>query len=398
MKLTTLLLTGFAALFAASSASAQTLINISGSTAFRAAAHDGILAALGGSGTVTYAYTGGTLGSADKAIFSGTVSGNAVIVRTNWSGSTEGIADLATQVAQPFLNDDTGVVARSTGGGTANIADDGSKTESDTVQFAFSDVDKALSNNPTATLDGAPAGVIAFRFVASKVTGGHSITNVTDQMVEALFSTGQLKASMLTGNIADDPVANPGTGYYVLPFGRNNGSGTRATGLAETRYGPFRTLSQYGVNPTITGSGSSIVMTNAGTLGNGGQSSGGTLRNFLSANTDSVTVGGSPFKVVALGWLGVSDANTAITQGGIECTYNGVLYSADKVKNGQYTFWGYLQLYSLPLSGLSAAHNAFNTAVRAQLANPAVLGSAGIALSDMKVTRGGGDGGLVSPN
>lgn len=375
---------------AAANASAQTVINITGATAFRTAAHHSIIAALGGPGTAEFAYSGTDAAGATRAIYSGNIGVTPVIVRTSWSGSTAGIADLATGATQTFLNDDEGIVDRTVAGNPSQTA-----LEPDVVHFAFSDVEKTISNHATATLGGGPVGVVPFRWVASKTPGTpHGVLNITDQQVEALFSTGQLPLSVFTGLVADDPVATPLTGRYVLPFGRNDGSGTRATALAETKYGPFRTLSQYGADTTISGSGSGITMTNAGTLGNGGQSSGGSLRNFLSANTETVMIGAQgPFSVVGIGYLSISDSNTAISQGGIELAYNGVFYSVDNVTSGRYTFWGYQQLYHLPV--LSPAQQAFDTALRASI--PANIGTAGIAISAMKVTRGGGDGGLVSP-
>ena len=97
MKFKTILLAGLAAMAVTSSASAQTVINITGATGFRAAAHQAIIAILGGAGTVKYCYVGSSINNANQAIFEGAIGGNPYIIRTRQSGSEAGIHDVATQ-------------------------------------------------------------------------------------------------------------------------------------------------------------------------------------------------------------------------------------------------------------------------------------------------------------
>ena len=102
MKNTTkLIATGFAAFTLAGAAYSQTtIVNITGATAFRAAANTSIIALLGGAGTTEYTFdttTGASAGATNRAIYRGTVTGipGTVIVRASWSGSTAGIAAVA---------------------------------------------------------------------------------------------------------------------------------------------------------------------------------------------------------------------------------------------------------------------------------------------------------------
>ncbi|MCB1231833.1 MAG: hypothetical protein KDN19_16310 [Verrucomicrobiae bacterium] len=382
MKFKTLLIAGAVALLgSATGFTADVEINFTGSTAFRSAAHATILDVLGGQGVATYAFDGSTLGGAGKALFEGTFNGKTYLIRTSWSGSTAGIASVADQTDINVI--DEGTVTLTTAGTQLS----GAATKAVKAQFSFSDVGVALSSNPTANLGGGPVGVVPFAFFAS-ATAPAEVDNMTDQIFAALYSGGQMPLSTWTNNPADDPVANPGTGRYVLPFGRDAGSGTRATTLAETQYGAFTQVLQYGEDTAFGGAGQPV--TNLGTIGNGGQSSGGTLRNIISA--DFSNVGG--FNFVAIGYLGAADGATVIQNGGKMLKYNGVDFSIDNIINGSYTFWGYQQLLTIPV--LDADQQAFDTALRAAIPNN--LGSNFVAISAMKVTRNGGDGGPVSPN
>lgn len=106
MKFKISLLAGLAALGFASDASAQTVINITGATAFRAAAHNAIINLLGGSGVTQYGYAGSSISNANHAIFSGTIGGNPFIIRTSQSGSTAGIRDVVEANPLTYLQDE----------------------------------------------------------------------------------------------------------------------------------------------------------------------------------------------------------------------------------------------------------------------------------------------------
>lgn len=413
MKFKISLLAGLAALGFASSASAQspTTINITGATAFRAAAHNAILSILsdGGATQVKYCWVGsaGTSGflNSNKIIAEGTIGGQPYIIRTNQNGSTQGIASVATQTTPPsaYLSASLTALDRVVGG--ANLASDSGKTEAGVIgRFAFSDVDQAISNNPTPVLPGAPVGVVPFVFIAG-VGAPAGLTNMTDQLHDAQWSTGQLPLSMYTGNPADTRL--------VLNTGRNNGSGTRATILAETQYGPFRNVVQWGgpnSAANVAGSEGTGTVNWLQNLANSGYNSNSWVRQVLSRTTANVTVGtdGSGNggvagqNIVMVSYLTLSDAAaiTTITGGaGVGAralTYNGVPYSEANVKNGSYTLWGYQQFYAS--ADITAAEQIFFDAFTAAI--PPTLDPllTGIPIPDMNVTRNGGDGGPISPN
>jgi hypothetical protein len=100
MKLKSLLI-GASALGFAASAQAQTVINITGATAFRSAAHSAIMASFNQSGalgtTWNYAHNHASNGaSAGRAIYKGTFPGisGTTVIRTSWTGSVEGVRAL----------------------------------------------------------------------------------------------------------------------------------------------------------------------------------------------------------------------------------------------------------------------------------------------------------------
>lgn len=405
MKFKISLLAGLAALGFASQASAQapTVINITGATAFRAAAHTAIINILGGTGVTQYGFAGTSISNANHAIFSGNIDGQPFIIRTSQSGSTAGIRDVVQANSLVYLKTDlVGTADLSISGvqiaASIGAATTANKTETAIARFSFSDVDQAISNNPTPVLPGAPVGVVPFVFIAN-VGAPAGLTAMTDQLHEAQWSTGQLPLSMYTGNPADTKL--------VLNTGRSNGSGTRATILAETQYGPFRNVVQWGgpddntnvAGPEGTGTVSSLAL-----RGNGGYSSNSFVRQNLARTSTNVTVDGTPGQdVVIVSYLTLSDA-VAISDvsgpgtgvGAKALTYNGVAYSEDNVKNGKYSLWGYQQFYG-PIGitgGEQTFFDSFTAAIPATL-NPL---STGIAIPDMNVTRNGGDGGLISPN
>lgn len=411
MKIKISLLAGLAALGFASTASAQTVINITGATAFRAGAHIAIRSILsdGGATQVKYCWVGnagenGFLNS-NRIIAEGTIGGQPFIIRTNQNGSTQGVASVANQTTPPNFGylDVAGTAADRIVGGqnlsaAAVDAPGSGKIENGVIgRFSFSDVAQEISNTPTPVLPGAPVGVVPFVFIAN-VGSPASITNMTDQLHDAQWSTGQLPLSMYSGNPAD-------SGVFVLNTGRNNGSGTRATILSETQYGPFRNVVQWGGpndSSNVAGSEGTGTVTTLTNKGNGGYSSNSFVRQNLARTTANVSVDGVPSSVHLVSYLTLSDASaiTTITGGaGVGAralTYNGMAYSEDKVKNGQYSLWGYQWFYKSPnpTAGEETFFDAFVAAIPTTL-DPLVTG---IPIPDMNVTRQGGDGGIILPD
>lgn len=392
MKLKSILLAGAMALATSMPGFSQTIINLTGATAFRSASNNTILQMLGGNSTVQYAYVGTEttgLSASNRAIFHGTFNGDPIIVRTSWSGSTQGIKDVADQTAIQFLDVSNPVAV---GGINLGVNPNPAPVYTTAVaRWSFSDVDKLLSERPNAALAGGPVGVVPFMFVAGEgsPTG---MTNMTDQIHNALWSQGMLDSSFFG-------VAG---GKTILATGRNNGSGTRATILSETGYGSFTPIIQYDAvknGNTLTGTLGAISE-----FGNGGHSSNSGVRDVLTRDPSTLTWDGEPVDAVFCSYLTISDAlastgynpvtNTISGgEGAIPMTYNGVRYSVDNVTSGAYTLWGYQQLYLA--NGATPAETAFDTALRAAI--PSNMGSAGIPIPSMNVTRAGGDGGIVLP-
>lgn len=437
MKLTKYL-AGMSAFAFAATSYADVTVNITGATAFRAATLLSIKAKYAASGAAfkfahDQATSGGTTYSgATRAIFIGTFPGvtGTTTIRCCFTGSVEGIRALVpvvdplppTYYQSSLLDATTAVI------GGAELANQGTTgAATDTSHIAFSDVSR--SSTPYASYSLQPsepnAGVIVFTMLTNE---GSTITGVTAQQFRALLTKGFQPLSLFTGNPLDTS--------NVFATGRNDGSGTRTTYLAEIGYGVANTVKQYvtnessstaltkiqlvpagGVNsPALTGQSAANASTVWGqdVDGNGGYNSGSTLRTDMGKTGASVTVldetgadaFGAPVRADLVTWLSLSDAVTARGNGAIFCSYNGVklndiatsgttMSAADKAKvtNGVYTAWGFEKMYrrnDITSGDAKTVYDGIKAAI------PANLGSAGIALTDMAVSRPS-DGGTVAP-
>ena len=396
MKTNKLILGASLVLALSSVANGQTVINITGATAFRAAANNSIISLLGGAGVTKYAFTGTQgIGGTNRAIFKGTVAGiGAVTVRASWSGSTQGIADVASATPVQVLEDDELLLPTTTAG--SNVTGP-FEAVNQVAQFAFSDVSQASSTTLSPSLTGAEVGVVPFAFVANSGAPA-AMTNVTDQIVASLYANAAVPMRLFTGNPADNS--------QVYASGRNDGSGSRALVLAETRYGVFSTVQQFTGVTNATGQMTSLTY-----VGNGGYSSNSGIRDLVFGLGDSVSVeGGTAGPATVVSYLTVSDWIAATVTGksfdpdgagplpsqnqkAKGLTYNGVAYSEEAVKQGAYTLWGYQWLYQAPTITPTELtfFNLFTAAI------PANLGTAAIPIPAMTATRSGGDGGPVAP-
>jgi hypothetical protein len=390
MKLKSTLTLGTLALAMGQASAAIRVFDITGATAFRASANNAIISILGGTGITKYAFTGTSgIAGTNRAIFEGTMAsfpGDTIIVRASWSGSTQGIKDVADGNAIQFL-DDVGNTLTTAGQRLGESGDPTPVYENAVAQWSFSDVDKLLSERPNHPFGGGPVGVVPFMFLAGE-GAPPALNNMTDQLHNTLWATGQLPIALFTGDTADLTT--------VLATGRNNGSGTRATILAESQYGAFTSLTQF--NATFTGTRTDTFPTAKllalSEFGNGGNSSNSGVRELLTRRSDELTLSGSPIDAIFVSYLTISDANSAITEGAKAMTYNGVPFSATNVKNGLYSLWGYQQFYLD--SDATAFETTFDTAFRTAI--PATLdGISSIALTQMAVDRTGGDGGPIVP-
>lgn len=453
MKLKSIL--GGAALalaFVASAHAADVNVTITGATAFRAATLDSIKARFVASGAAfKYAHDqgAGLFNGATRAIFIGTFPGvtGTTTIRCCFTGSVEGIRSLvpvtdpaAPTYYQPSLLDGTTATV-----GGAELASQGLTgvlalgTQSD---IAFSDVKKASTPYSAYSLQPSTpaAGVIVFTMIGNE---GCPISNITAQQFRALFSQGFQPLSLFTGDANDDPNAgtpNPGA-QYIFATGRNDGSGTRTTYLAETGYGITKLVNQYvtinstattlstimlvpsggaydidpgtpGVQPTGQSASNASTVWGQDVAGNGGYNSGSTLRTDLGKTGASVTVldetatdaFGAPVPVTMVTWLSVNDAVTARTNGAVLLGYNGVkldgialsgstMSTEDvaKITNGAYTAWGYENMYRR-----NDITSGDKVTVYNGIKNNLSLAAAGIPLTDMLVSRAV-DGGVVAP-
>jgi hypothetical protein len=381
MKLkTTMFFAAFAVTAGTAFSQTTRIFDITGATAFRASANNAIIEILGGAGVTEYAFTGTSgISGTNRAIFKGTMAafpGDTIIVRASWSGSTQGIKDVADQAAIQFLDVTNPMTTTGTNLGVSPAPAASFTTA--VAQWSFSDVDKLLSERPNHTFGGGPVGVVPFMFLAGEGAPA-GLTNMTDQLHDSLWSGGFLPMAFLTNDITDE--------RFALATGRNNGSGTRATILAETQYGAFRNVTQFGA--VTTGDRLTGTLTALTEFNNGGNSSNSGVRDLLTR-----TPVGDMAPYVFVSYLTISDALAAITEGAKEMTYNGVSFSADNVKKGLYSLWGYQQFYLD--NDATADQITFDAAFRAAI--PSTLnGIDAIAISEMSVRRTGGDGGPIVP-
>jgi hypothetical protein len=437
MKVSNYLLSAFAALGTLASANAQTVINITGSTAFRQAVHESILDALSGE---VYGMQTNNLGNAGRAIFRGnlTVSGTPtdVIVRTSWSGSVAGVRALTSgnESVSYYSSTNSTLLNSLSANGTQSISTSGSYSESTTSNFiCFSD--NLQSNTPytSPSLTSTPVGALIFQPVSNNSSAITANSSISTAQLRTLITNGKVQMKYITGNTSDH-------GKMLYWTGRNSLSGTRVIYLSETGIGASQPVKQYRAQSgNMTDKTSAITAlrywpveaSNNGvnvwdatqqsgnaTAGNGGYDSGGTTANvmckpFASGNISieaaDATVDGTiaDSSVALMTVLSSQEIPDIRTGGGKPLAYNGVLLSPtswqadgtgglqpadqDKIINGQYTFWSNVRL--MRTTGRSATETALINALITQL--PLNIKGNGVKSADMKVSRTT-DGGIIS--
>jgi hypothetical protein len=455
MKAKTILGTAALGLAFLTAAQADVTIEVTGASAFRKASLTAIqsLYTTGASFKFAHSSSTGNLTSSTRAIFQGTFPGvsGVTTIRTNFTGSVEGIRALAI----PGSTHNVTYLAPSVLGNatySSSGTEVGSATTTDTAtaaEFAFSDVSK--DSTPLASysnLDGGAVGVVAFTMIANEGAPSN-LTNVSSKQFQALFKGGYLPASVLTGNASDTRT--------VYATGRNDGSGTRTTYLAETGVGITATVQQYITNSSfvtanttsinkiyrvpVSGNGNGTLTlvggnrtgyttngsinggatTDASTIwsqnlaGNGGYNSGSTLVTHLgytSSSTEVVDATGAPLvaagPITLVSSLATADAISAKALGAVILGYNGVkldgiaaggaaLTSADieKITSGAYTLWSFQQLYKR--SDITAGDTfTVYEAIRDGIPAAVTSTSSGVTMAEMQVGREV-DGGIVAP-
>ncbi len=310
MKAPKILLASLLALTTAGVAQAQTVIHITGSTAFRTAVHEAITNIL--KPGFTYGYAGTAFTGANQAIFTGTAFTNniPVIIKTSWSGSLAGIETVSQAVPSTvgtFLTNTTPQSA----GGTQNAP---ANYDPPVIpEVAMSDGLQATTQYPTPALQAQTVGVVTFKFLKN-LNAPASLTNMTPLLAQALWNNGSLPLSLFSGSAAD-------ASKTVYAIGRDPDSGTRKTAFLETGIQTYvssltpqivlqwEPTNASGVvnkaNPAAilgqTAWPEEIVDNIDFVLGDGGYGSGGDLAWAMRAT--------SPFIYVT--YLGLSDAVTA---------------------------------------------------------------------------------------
>ncbi len=358
---------------------------ITGSTAFRAQTNLSISKILT---SPTAVYKGTDLGSSSFAIIRGTIGADTVTFKTSWSGAvggTKSVSQSATvlTIADAEFTAASAVTASGTTltGGTSIAA---TGTVALVAEVAMTDNYQASTAFASPVMTDTVVGVIGFKFVASNGAPA-GLNNITQQLAQALWSTGQIPLAVFTNNPADQTIS-------VFATGRDPDSGTRLTTFAESGIGVFSTVLQY--KPTTSGStvtghapypaGTTTTGIPVG-VGQSGETSGNTLRDNLKKTTLAGING------YYISYMGTNDADNAIAGGAKELTYGGTTYSLAAVQNGQYTFWCYEHLMYLP--SLAAAKKSVADALATQIRTV----DSPILLSTMTVSRAG-DGALITPN
>ena len=400
MKASKLILASCLALAAVvNMASAQIELRITGSTAYRSATIQAIQDSLNAGFTVGWVGTG-TLAGSTEAIFKGTTKNTvpaniAVTIKTAFSGSVGGVFSLTTGNGIPdgtatppitvgFLVDTT---PTSVLPGTANVPNTietpVAPAGADKAGFpnvAMSDSFQSSTPDKTPVLNDTQVGVVPFEW-ARNVGSPATITNITNQLASAVLLLGSLPQYQFDNGASATP---------VFVTGRNFDSGTRLDAFAESGFGINSPPSQLDTTTTtanhiasgawVAGAGGNVFFAAANGLTSGGQ-----VATALDATGSQTVIGGS-----LISYLGVADANTAVTGGATTLTYNGVAFSVAAVQNGQYTFWSYehfLKSPQLTALGASDNHNIVANALASTIASDAAVSPAGILLSGMLVAR-----------
>ena len=136
-------------------ANAQQYVYLTGSTAARSIVHNTLSDSSVFDAPPAVVYQGGSSAAGATYVkYDGNVGGTRTIVKSHWSGSEGGIADLVGGTQQ-FLDD------AATTGGTGPYV-------SAPVDIAMADNAVLYSKNPNAAVTGKKVGIIAFKWVKQR--------------------------------------------------------------------------------------------------------------------------------------------------------------------------------------------------------------------------------------
>jgi len=238
MKAKRLALLALAAAAFTGSASAQTIIRITGSTAFRASTNASIGNIL--EPGYTFGYTGSAFSGSNRTIFIGTTkapTSTPVIIKCQWSGATGGIKTIVQSVALPEWLVNTSPT--STGGTQITTP---SWDAPVTADIAMGDTFQNTTEYKSPVMVPRVVGVIPFQWFRNN--GAPTTIDNMNPVLAASLLSGGLPLSQFTGNPADAAVAVYGTG-------RDEDSGTRTATYADCLFGVFSSPLQW--QPIISG-------------------------------------------------------------------------------------------------------------------------------------------------
>ena len=328
MKAITSITAGLLALAFVGTGSAQTIIRITGSTAFRAATLTAVTHILPG---CKFGYVGPTFTKSTEAIF--TSADGKTIVKTSFAGSVGGIADLTKNLTvgpggTAYPNGAGGWLVNSTPqstGGTANVPQHFDPAT--TPDVAMSDSYQKSTPFTSPALKDTLVGVIPFVWVKS-------IGNSTTVTIPGNFTPAVAK-SLLSGALTN-----------IHTVGRDEDSGTHCISYIFAGLNPFAQTPDAQYQPSISGGHITGAVLWPGPVnvdgityptGHSGYASGGTLATTLNTPTQAgITTG-------FVGYLGVNDA-ASVNGGHNNLQWNGVSFTPAAVQKGQYNFWGYEHL------------------------------------------------------
>jgi hypothetical protein len=297
----------------------------------------------------------------------GTIGGVNYIISADFTGSEAGLGALQHFTTDPTILQNPNTASSLPGYSSGTVYLPGTPNPSfinpnNTSQTAAAQADLSMADTSQAvSLTAPPAytalknwgivGVVPFEWVKATNSAPDSswtdLVNVTDPQLN--FALGSVQAaSFFTGN------ANDSDSVYLI--GRNKGSGTRVNCMLDTLHGVTSAVNQYCAgNAAYNGSGaitngsSSVTLKVAGgivALGNDGFDSGSGVSGTLSMDVNGTT--DTYGQIMTIGYLGISDGNTAAGNHATRLTLNGVPENDATVINGTYSFWGHEHLYSTP--------------------------------------------------
>jgi hypothetical protein len=270
--------------------------------------------------------------------------------------------------------------------------------------LSMADTSQAVSLTQSAALtDFGIVGIVPFTWAKCKDSAGapssswSDLVNVANAQLLSFLASGHKVAAFFTGHEADSA-----TVYLV---GRNIGSGTHVNAMLTPYYYPkvpiqYAVESYYGTvaaRPSDYG-----VLTFAGAVkdvllqsdikltpnGTDGYDSGGYVAKALSCDVKNIDA-----NTVLIGYVGISDYKTALGNGAVGLTLDGVPENDGTVTQGAYSFWGHEHLLGQTTPSAQADEVANSLVANIPSGLTAVLvdanQSTGIATSIMAADKNG---------